>query len=159
MLIQMEAASFGVDAEKNSPVIILKESGGERTIGVPLSPDEAHMIAINSLERQGQKPYIVDLLKLILQELGGELDKGEIFDYVKEAFRARIHIHHGGGICIFECRAADAIALAMRCERPLFVQDDLFDKLGNDDSLSEGERLRRTIANVNTIDFGRYQLG
>jgi hypothetical protein len=100
----------------------------------------------------------IDLAKLILEQLGGILDKAIIYDVVETTFLARLHMICGTRVHILECRPSDAIALALRCDAPMFVQEIVFEKSGAVATLSEQEQLRRTITGMDTADFGKYYL-
>ncbi|MDO5576863.1 MAG: DUF151 domain-containing protein, partial [Fibrobacter sp.] len=75
MLIQVEVVSFAVDPSRNIPVIILKETSGERTLPVAIGPLEASAIALESLKVPVEKPLTIDLAKIIMEQLGGVLSR------------------------------------------------------------------------------------
>jgi bifunctional DNase/RNase len=157
MLIQVEIASFALDPNRNTPVIILKEANGDRTLPVPIGPLEASAIAIESLNVVPEKPLTIDLVKIIMEQLGGSLSRVVISDMVERSLLARIHVKTGTGISVIDCRPCDAIALALRCNVDIFIDDRVFSHSSNDSS-SEKEQLRRRIRSIDTIDFGKFFL-
>ncbi len=157
MLIPLQIVSFAVDPSTGAPLLLLKENGGERTISVPVSPSEAGAIAIKSLNVDPDQPLTIDLAKGILEGLGGRLQKVVIYDLVEQAFYARLHVMTGKGIHPIECRPSDAVSLAMRCRAPIFVTEEVLRKSEGEKG-SDSEKLRRSITNLDTIDFGRYYL-
>ncbi len=157
MLIPLQIVSFAVDPSTNAPMLLLKENGGERTISVPVGPSEAGAIAIKSLEVAPDHPLTIDLAKGILEGLGGRLEKVVIHDLVDQAYFSRLHIMTARGVHPIECRPSDAISLAMRCRSPIFVTEEVLRKSAGEIG-SDSEKLRRSIANLDTIDFGRYYL-
>jgi len=158
MLVPVEIASFAVDPARNSPLIIIKETSGQRTLALPIGPLEASAIAIQSLNVQAEKPLTVDLVKLVMNRLGGSLTRVIIYDYDQQAFLARLCVSNGTAIDHIDCRPCDALALAIRCAAPIFVEDKVFAKSSKGESLSESEMLRRHIGSLDTADFGRYYL-
>lgn len=157
MLIQVEVASFAVDPGRNSPLIILKEVSGTRTLPVPIGPLEASAIAIESLKVTPEKPLTVDLAKIILEQLGGVLSRVVIYDMIEQSLQARLQIAHDNSMIFIDCRPCDAIALAMRCATPIFVNDTVLE-MNTPGKLSERDKLKRSISSLDTTEFGRYFL-
>lgn len=159
MLVEVEISSFALDPSRNTPVIILKEVSGKRTLPVPIGPLEASAIAIESLKVTPDKPLTIDLTRIIMEQLGGKLTRVIISDIVENSLHARLQIARGNGaVTMIDCRPCDALALAMRCKTPLYAIDLLFDKIQNGNSISEEEKLRKHISSIDTLDFGRYIL-
>ena len=158
MLHLAEIASFAVDPVRNTPVIVLKESSGKRTIALPIGPIEASAIAIHSLDVHSDKPLTIDLTKLIMENLGGELLKAVIHDFEHQLFCSRIHIATEINVLVIDCRPSDALALALRCGAPIFIDERVFEKTRPKDQLTEQEKLRQYVASIDTVEFGRYFL-
>lgn len=157
MLIQVEIASFALDAQRNTPVIILKEVNGERTLPVAIGPLEASMIAIETLEVVPEKPLTIDLVKQVMEALGGKLSRVVITDIVENSMQAKAHVATFKGVVIMDCRPSDAIALSLRCGVAIFVEDKILDRTVSG-TVSVKERLRRRIRSLDTIEFGKYFL-
>ncbi len=157
MLIQAEIASFALDPNRNTPVIILKEVNGERSLPVPIGPLEASAIAIESLNVTPEKPLTIDLAKLIMEQLGGSLKRVVIHELVGQSLHARAHIRSATGMCLVDCRPCDAIALAIRCGVDIFIDDQVLEK-SSEGAHSEKERIRQRVRSIDTIEFGRYFL-
>jgi len=158
MLIKVDIASFAVDPAQNLPIIILKESGGERTLPILIGSTEASAIAIKSLSIASDRPLTIDLTRLVMEELGGSLQRVVINDLIENVFYAQLHVATGKSMHIIDCRSSDAIALALRCECDIFVEDSVFEKNNDTYYLTDKEKLRKNIADIDTLDFGRYYL-
>jgi hypothetical protein len=158
MLVLVEISSFGVDPEKNVPVIILKEVCGDRSVSVLVGPLEASAIAIKSLNVTTNRPLTIDIANGILKQLGGRLERVVIYDIIDHVFYARLIVKSSDGIHCIDCRPSDALSLAIRNDAPIFIREKVFDKLDSDPKKSHAEKLRNTIRSMNTIDFGRYFL-
>jgi bifunctional DNase/RNase len=157
MLIAVEIASFAVHAEKNTPLIILKETGGERTLAAPIATPEASAIAIKSLNVRCETALTIDVLKTVVESLGGKLDK-VVIRAAGNDFSARLHIFSDTRVHAVECSCGDGIALAMRSNAPIFVDEGLFLANEVNSRLSEKEILRQAIAAAATLEFGTYYL-
>jgi hypothetical protein len=157
MLIAVEVASFAVQADNNEPLIILKETGGDRTIAMPIGPYEASAIAIKSLNVTSEKPLAVDLVKSILDTLQGKIEKVIISGPLSDP-SALLYVIIGNQMRVMECRPGDAIALAMRTEAGLFTDEKVFGKNAGVLALSEAEQLKNNISNIDTLDFGKYYI-
>lgn len=158
MLIKVEIASFAVDPSRNSPVVILKDTNGGKSVAIPIGPLEASAIAIESLKVKPEKPLTIDLVKLVMEQLGGVLARVVIDDYTDQSFSARLQLNIGAKTLILECRCSDALALAVRCMTPIYVNDLVFEKVNGGKTLSEKDKLRKTISSTDTLEFGRYIL-
>ena len=158
MLILVEITSFAVDPSRNAPLLLLKECGGERTLPVPLGPVEASAIAIKSLNVKTDKPLTIDLVRAAVESLGAYLDRVVIYDYGNDTYSTRLHIVNNRNVSIIDCSASDGISLAMRCNAPVFVEEQVFGKKNGGDGLSDAEILRKNIRDTDTVNFGTYYL-
>lgn len=157
MLVQVEISSFAIDPNRNSPVLILKELSGNRSLPVPIGPLEASTIAMESLKVSPEKPLTIDLLKIVIEQLGATLNRAVIYDQIDQTFYAHLQIGSGKSVISIDCRPCDAIALALRCKKPLYVKANVFDKQAGKD-LSERDIIRKSISSIDTTEFGRYIL-
>jgi bifunctional DNase/RNase len=139
-------------------MVILKETGGGRSIAVPVGHADANAIAMHSLRVQADKPFTVDLVKIAIEQLGGSLYRAVIGDIEDNAFTACIVLSAASSLKVIDCRPCDAITLAVKCGAPIFVRETVFFKLESDDGLSEAERLRERVRLVDTTEFGKYVL-
>jgi len=158
MLIKVEIASFAVDPSRNTPVIILKDANGSRSMAIPVGPLEASAIAIESLKVKPEKPLTIDLVKLVMEQMGGKLERIVIDDYSDQSFIARLQINAGTKTILLECRSSDALALSVRCGTPIYVKESVFEKVNGGKTLSDKDKLRKTISSTDTLEFGRYIL-
>ena len=152
----MEVASFAVDPSRNAPLIILKETGGDRTLPIPIGAMDASAIAIKSLNVVTDKPLTIDLVSIVMVSLGARLDRVVIEDTVEKGLSARLHVVCGSTVHLIECATSDAISLALRCPAPVFVSEDVLAKRKPGDRPTPQEDLRKHIAALDTLDFGRY---
>jgi bifunctional DNase/RNase len=157
MLHAVEVESFGVDPNTGTPLVILKEKGGNRKLAVVIGPMEAGAIAMKSLNVETEKPLTIDLVKIVIERLGAKLDKVVLYDVSENVFLARLHVVMGTAALLIECRPPDALALALRNATPMYVDQLVFDKL-TPAGESEAGKLKQNIRNIDTVEFGRYHL-
>jgi bifunctional DNase/RNase len=157
MIVRVEVASFGVDPETGDPIVMLKACDSDTTLALPIAADEATPIAIKSLNVTSAPPLTIDLVGIIISQLGATLMR-IVFAAGEQHVKARLHLRARSSVHSIECRASDALALAMRSSCPIFAEHTLFDDKQNDNEISDAEKLRRSIRSMNTLEFGRYFL-
>ncbi|MDO5577307.1 MAG: DUF151 domain-containing protein, partial [Fibrobacter sp.] len=74
-----------------------------------------------------------------------------------QSLQARLQITDNNSMLFIDCRPCDALALAIRCNTPIFVNDSILDKVCSG-GLSETDKLRKNISSTDTMEFGRYFL-
>jgi uncharacterized protein len=158
MLVPMEISSFALEPGRNTPVVVLTECGGERSLRIAVNPLEASAIAINSLGVTPDKPLCVDLVRLVMEGLGGNLERVLVSLDDGGNLETRLQVSSPDGVLLVASSASSALALALRCDAPVLVFEAVLDKFQEGGSLSAGESLRRHVASLETLDFGRYYL-
>jgi uncharacterized protein len=128
--VEVKIAGMQLDPDTGSPVVRLVEKAElARELPIWIGPLEAQAIA---LEMQGvppPRPLTHDLMKQLVQRLGGTLSRVEITDLHDNTYFATIHVGGPGGQDLsVDARPSDAIALALRFHGPILVADDLFAK-------------------------------
>ena len=77
------------------------------------------------------RPLTHDLLKNVIELLGGEVIRVVINDLQNDTFYARIVLQNESGETIeVDSRPSDAIALAVRADAPIYVEDEVMDRAG-----------------------------
>ena len=160
MLVKVEFASFAVDPDSTMPFVILKESGGRRTIPVTIGPLEASAIAVETLKVPALQPLTIDVMKGLMEKLGGTLTRAVIDLSLSQdlGLTARLEIAGDRTVHYLECAPGDAVTLAIRCRAPLFVREAVFDRYSSKKNLSGREELRARIAGLDTLEFGNVYL-
>lgn len=163
-MIRVSVAHLGVDRSTNTPVVVLREVGGERTLPIWIGTSEASAIA---MELQGVKPLrpmTHDLLKHLVTGLGGELQRVNITALQDDTYFAELQIVREGQVFQVDARPSDSIALALRCSAPIFTSDDLLDRAASasrsrapDAPGDDPDALRRYLEKLDPQDFGRFQ--
>jgi hypothetical protein len=150
--------TFAVDPATNSPMVVLREVGGERVLTVVVGTAEAGAIAMQQMDVDVQLPLAVDVIKALLSGFGARMDKVVIEVHAERTLAARLYVHAGKTTHVLICRPADALSIAARCTAPLFVHEAVFDKALADNGNSPAQKLRQQVAALDVVDFGRYFL-
>ncbi|MBU4305881.1 MAG: bifunctional nuclease family protein [Candidatus Omnitrophica bacterium] len=115
---------------KQDQVIILKEKDGERQIPIIIGLAEAAAIKMKVSNIMPPRPLTHDLLSSLIEKLGARLEKVIINKLEHNTFYARlILIQDGEKIIEADARPSDSIALALRLNAPIFVEEEVFKKL------------------------------
>jgi bifunctional DNase/RNase len=161
-MIRVSVAHLGVDRSTNSPVVILREVGGERTLPIWIGTSEAHAIAVELQGAKPQRPLTHDLLKHVLAGLGGELRRVHITALRDDTYFAELLVFRGEEPFQVDARPSDAIALALRCSAAIYTTEELLDRSaggagGGGPAGPDAEALRRYLEKLDPQDFGRFQ--
>jgi bifunctional DNase/RNase len=160
MLIPVEISALAVDTAKGTPLVILKDSEG-RALPIPLDHSDANAIALHFLRAGADKPFTVDLVRIIVEQLGAEIYRAVISDVSEDGvFSASVVIRADGGasLKLIDCRPCDAVALAARSGAPIFARERVFAKQRDVSGMTDEERLRAYVRSVDAVEFGKYLL-
>lgn len=153
-MVPMDIVGVRIEMPSNQPLVLLKERGGERILPIWIGVSEAVAIALHLQEVETARPMTHDLLKNMLEELKVTPEKVVIDDLVDGTFYATIHLddkkHHE-----ISSRPSDAIALAVRCETPVFTEEKVMDEAGIvlESVDEEVDRFRDFLESVEPEDF------
>lgn len=128
MLKPMIISVLAVDSQTKSPIVILKEVDGERSLPIWIGMLEAHAIASEMEGIKLLRPMTHDLLKNILELVDAKVNKVEINDLRDNTYYALIHITHKGKEIAIDARPSDALALSLRTNAPIFASEEIIDK-------------------------------
>jgi len=162
-MVRMTVAHLGLDRTTNTPVVILREDGGERTLSIWIGPPEANAIAMELRGDKPARPMTHDLLKQVLTGLGGELKRVTITGLRENTYLAELLVARDDHFFQVDSRPSDSIALAVRCEAPIYVNEDLLDRspsgTGDQPQAPPGDpdALKRFLSKLDPQDLGRFQ--
>jgi bifunctional DNase/RNase len=125
--IEVEVRHVGFDRVSNSPVVILQDKDKKRVMPIWIGIAEAQAIALELQGTPSARPLTHDLLKNILEQVGVEFQKVVVNELKGSTYYARIYLVAVGKALEIDSRPSDAIALALRFHRPIFVVKTLFD--------------------------------
>ncbi len=159
MAIEMQIKGLMIDPVSNMPIIILKYSDGEAVLPIWVGIFEANAIAMQLEKITSPRPMTHDLLRNVIQGLDVAVERVEITDLRENTFYAQIHLRRNGESLSIDARPSDAMALALRAQAPIFVNQQVLEKSSSGQGESnETERLRRWLETVNPEELGKYEM-
>lgn len=157
MLIEMAVKGLMVDPLTNLPIIILRDDAQERVLPIWVGPVEANAIALQIENVATQRPMTHDLLRHVIEELGGHLTRAIIHDLKDSTFYAYLEIQRGDDRLLVDARPSDALAVALRSKVPIFVNAQVFEHVKAVDFVPQQvdqERLQRWLESLDPDDLG-----
>ena len=111
-------------------VVVLKEKDADRYLTIYIGSAEADAIAIRLQNVSVQRPMTHDLMTNVMDELGARVTKVVVTEVRNDTFYARLYLDINDEPVEIDSRPSDAIALAVRAEAPIFVEDAVIDQAG-----------------------------
>lgn len=150
-----------MDPVTNMPVVVLKAVQGQGTLPIWVGIYEANAIALEIEKVQTPRPMTHDLLKNVLMGLDVHVNKVVVSELKDDTFYALIWMERGGEIISMDSRPSDALALALRLDCPIYVEERVFKTSQISSSVADktsNEELKRWLENLNDEDLGRYKM-
>jgi len=160
MSVQMNIQGLMIDPVSQMPIIILRDSTGDHVLPIWVGVFEANAIAMQLEKIVSPRPMTHDLLRTSIQHLGARIDRIVITDLRDATFFATLHLERNGEQIEVDARPSDAMALALRGDAPIFVEESVLEKSskpGDADSM-EPDRLRRWLETVDPSELGQYEM-
>ena len=161
MLIEMTIKGLMVDPITNMPIVILKETSGDGILPIWVGVYEANAIALEIEKVVTPRPMTHDLLKNMLVGLHTHVQKIVVTNIKDDTFYAVIWLERDGTLISVDSRPSDALALALRIDCPIYVEDQVLkssktqnnaaDKINNED-------VKRWLENLPDEDLGKYKM-
>lgn len=129
-MIETVVESIRVQMQTQNRVVFLKERHGDRHLPIWIGDFEAQAIAIELQGVESPRPLPYDVMKAMLLELGGQIERILIVDLSQDVYFARIVISVGERQVEIDSRPSDAIALAVRAGAPILVEESVMDRAG-----------------------------
>jgi bifunctional DNase/RNase len=152
---QMEVVGVRVEMPSNQPIVLLKETEGDRYLPIWIGAVEATAIAYAQQGMLPARPLTHDLFKEVIEALGATLDTVNITALREGIFFADLVFSNGAEV---SARPSDSIALALRTGSAIFVSEEVLDEAGvaiPDEQEDEVEKFREFLDNVSPEDFER----
>jgi bifunctional DNase/RNase len=161
MLIEMSIKGLMVDPITNMPIVILKDKMGERVLSIWVGIFEANAIALQIENVATPRPMTHDLLRNIITDLDGSVDRIVVSDLKDNTFFAIIHLTVRGERIAVDARPSDAIALALRTRSPILVEETVIDNAKTVDFSAEpgdNARLQKWLESLDPEELGKYKM-
>jgi len=161
----MSISGLTVDPLTNSPIVILKEIGGDQTLPIWIGLLEATAIASEMEGIKFSRPMTHDLLRNLLEMVDIKVKRVEVCDLKNNTYYALIHLKHGDKEMTIDARPSDALAISLRMKAPIFVDDEVIKNSGHidlkaepEDKSEKGKKWQEILERLNPEDFGKYKV-
>src|SRR6059036_92435 len=148
MQIEMTIKGLMVDPITNMPIVILKDKDGDRVLPIWVGIFEANAISLQIENVATPRPMTHDLLRNIITDLEGQVDRVVVCDLKDNTFYAIIHLTVRGERVAIDPRPSEPIALALRTRSPILVDETVIDNAKTVDFTSEradNDRLQKWL--------------
>ena len=158
----MELLGVRLELPGNTPVVLLRETGGDRRVlPIYIGPEEARAIALALEGVETPRPMTHDLMRDLLAALGAQVRSITVTDLRDSTFFAEIELLIDGRTVRVSSRPSDAVALAVRVEAPRFASEEVLadaampaaDESEEEQQEEIVEEFREFIDQVNPEDF------
>jgi bifunctional DNase/RNase len=150
---EMRVVGVRVELPANQPILLLRETKGERYLPIWIGSGEATAIALEQQGVQPARPMTHDLLRDVIRALGGKLKQVRITELQEGTFFAELVFDGNERV---SARPSDSVALALRVGVPIHADESVLSEAGliiPDDQENEVERFREFLDSVSPEDF------
>jgi len=147
MTKQMKIDGLLFDPRSNMYILLLREINGHDTLPIWIGKPEADSIALAMGKIVTPRPMTHDLIKNVVSELKMSITKVVISDIIDNTYYAGIYVDQGGEEISIDSRPSDAIAVAIRVNAPIFVEESVI-------SIRNNDELEDWLKNLKPEDFG-----
>ncbi len=158
MLIEMTIKGLMVDPITNMPIVMLKDMQGERVLPIWVGIFEANAIALQIENVATPRPMTHDLLRNVIKDLDGAVERVVVCDLRDNTFYAVIYLTVRGESVAIDARPSDAIALALRTRSPILVEDTVIDNARSADLSSDrqdSKHLKKWLEELDPDELGK----
>ncbi|MCX7944470.1 MAG: bifunctional nuclease family protein [Deltaproteobacteria bacterium] len=151
-----EVVGILLDEKDKIPVVVLKSIEDNIQLPIWIGPVEAIAIqnAIEGIEPA--RPMTHDLIKNILVGIDASVERIIITSLLENTFYAQIVIGIDNREVSIDSRPSDAIAVALRMNAPIFINEEVFEKMR--EKMDPDERLKEYLGSLSIEDFGKYKM-
>jgi bifunctional DNase/RNase len=161
MEIEMKIRGLMMDPVTNSPIVVLKDASGEGVLPIWVGIYEANAIALEIEKIALPRPQTHDLIKNVLTGLEASVRKVVVSELRDDTFFAVIWMERDGHIISIDSRPSDALALALRLDCPIFVEESVLKSSKQSAPTTDkqtSEEMRKWLENLNDDDLGHYKM-
>lgn len=160
--LDVEIRGLILDPVSNTPIVILKKPGENLFLPIWIGVFEANAIALELEGVQTPRPMTHDLLRHLVEALGGGVEGIEVNALVENTFHATLVLRNAAGERVeVDARPSDAIALALRCRAPIRVAPSVFREahaLDFREGEDQEERLKEWLESLTPDQLGKYKM-
>ncbi len=157
----MKIRGLMVDPVTNTPIVILRDTSGNSILPIWVGVYEANAIALEIEKVTTPRPMTHDLIKNLLTGVEATVHKVVVSELKDETFYAVIWLEQNGELISVDSRPSDALALALRLDCPIYVEEQVLQNSRSAANISDkvtNEELKRWLEGLNDEDLGRYKM-
>ncbi len=159
--VEMKIRELVMDVTANIPVVVLKEVSGNSVLPIWVGINEANAIALELQNVAPPRPLTHDLIKILLMGLETAVQKVVLNELRDDTFYAVIWLEREGNIITVDSRPSDALALALRHDCPIYVEERVLQACRVPQTVSErvnNEELPKWLQDLDEKDLGGYKM-
>lgn len=123
--VRVTVSGMARDAREN-PVVLLKSDESEEVLPIWIGHAEGLAIELTMKGQKFERPLTHDLLRTVVESLGAVVTKVAITELRSNTFFAKVYLQRGHDVIVMDARPSDSVALALKCDAPIFVARDVF---------------------------------
>jgi uncharacterized protein len=161
MEIEMKIRGLMIDPSTNMPIVLLKDPQSEALLPIWVGLYEANAIYLEVEKSQTPRPLTHDLLRNLIHGLNAKVQRVVVTELKDDTFYAVIWMEQNGEIVVLDARPSDALALALRADCPIYVDEDVLRAakvLPNPAEQASSQDVRKWLESLNDEDLGRYKM-
>jgi len=161
MEVEMKIRGLMMDPVNNMPIVILKDVHGNTVLPIWVGVYEANAIALEIEKVSTPRPMTDGLMRNLLIGVSTGLGKVVVSELKDDTFYAVIWLDRDGELISVDSRPSDALALALRLDCPIYVEESVLKSSRQAATISDkvnNEELRRWLEGLNDEDLGRYKM-
>lgn len=160
MEIEMKIRTLMMDPVTQMPIVVLRDATGNTILPIWVGVYEANAIALEIEKINTPRPMTHDLIKILLHGMDARVDRIVVSDLKDDTFFAVIWLEKDGQLISVDSRPSDALAIALRTDSPIFVDDSVLknSRMSSGQEKGKEDELKRLLENLNEEDFGRYKM-
>jgi bifunctional DNase/RNase len=161
MEVEMKISGMMPDPMTNMPIVVLRDLASGVVLPIWVGIYEANAIQMEIEKMTAPRPMTHDLLKNLLIGLETTVRKVVVTELRDDTFYAVIWLERDGQVISIDARPSDALALALRMDCPIYVDDEVLKNSKVASNVSDrvsGDDLRKWLENLGEDDMGKYKM-
>ena len=161
MEIEMKIRGLMIDPSTNMPIVLLKDPQSEALLPIWVGSYEANATAVEVENMQTSRPLTHDLLRSSIDSLNAQIKRIVVTELKDDTFYAVIWMEQNGEIVSIDARPSDALALALRADCPIFVDEEVLRTakvLPNPAEQASAHDVKKWLENLGDEDLGKYRM-
>ncbi len=146
--IEMRVGGLTLDPMTKTPIVILKDEDNKLNLPIWIGLMEATAMATELEGIRMARPMTHDLLRRLIDELGGQIESIEVTELKDNTYYASICLQAGEKKLTIDSRPSDAISLALRTKSPIFVAKQVLEASSVLQQLEDGQKDDTNLSNV-----------